>query len=65
MLTLHTGFDGWAVAPGTGAALAAAISLSTGLDPDIVGPGAFPIAGIFWLVLRQTVGPARRRPEDA
>ena len=65
MLALRTGFAGWAVALGTGAALTAAVSLLTGLEPDIVLPGALLIAGIYWLVLCGALGPARRRPEDA
>ena len=65
VLTLHAGCAGWAVAPGTGAALAATVSLLTGLDPDIVRPGALLIAGIYWLVLRGAVGPDRLRPEGA
>ena len=64
VLALRTGFAGWAVALGTGAALAAAVSLLTGLEPDIVLPGALLSAGVYWLVLRGAVGPDRMCPEN-
>jgi hypothetical protein len=64
VLALRTGFAGWAVALGTGAALAASVSLLTGLEPDIVLPGAMLSAGVYWLVLRGAVGPKRMCPED-
>lgn len=56
---------GWAVALGTGTALALGASLATGLEPEIVLPGALFIAAAYWLLLRRMIGPALARRERA
>ncbi len=49
------------MALGTGAVLAAGVSHLTGLEPDIVLPGALLIAATYWLALRRMIGPALAR----
>ncbi|MFP4569672.1 hypothetical protein [Rhodosalinus sp.] len=61
ILALRTDWAGWAVALGTGAVLAAGVSHLTGLEPDIVLPGALLIAATYWLALRRMIGPALAR----